>query len=107
MTIDHHQNSSAVSHRVVNAVARKEGIDPIDLEPLYHAIDPESLDRLFSVEAAADDRAADELTFTFAGYRVTVSADGSVDVATISEDGGQPSSIDRSATPSGEPNTPD
>lgn len=70
------------SVRVVEAVADAKGIDPLDVEPLSHAVDPDALDALFAPRADATPRDADaSLQFTFAGHTVVVDADGTVVVA--------------------------
>lgn len=66
-------DSSGVTVEIVSAIADREGIDPMDLEPpLYDAIDPDAL------TAITDAHPATELTlsFNYVGYRVTVIADG-------------------------------
>jgi len=74
--------SAAVSAAVVEAVASSEGVDPVSLTtPLYDGIDPESLDRLVdSIDAERPNEAV--VRFSYAGYTVAVTADGSV---TLSE----------------------
>lgn len=66
-----------ISERVIRAVASHEGCDPLELEPpLYDAINPESLDALFKRDTV-DGR----LTFEWQGYRIDVTANGSIDLA--------------------------
>ena len=59
---------SEVSVAIVEAVADRKGVDPIELPPLYHVIDTDGL------EGVVDgDRAGSlQVQFTYAGYRVTV-----------------------------------
>lgn len=69
----------APSERVIETIAAREGVDPIDLdEPLYTAIDTDALDAL--VEAADPDagRSPVHVEFRYHGYDVTVTADGDV-----------------------------
>lgn len=62
------------SLRVVEAVADREGEDPIELsEPLYEVVDPDALDRLVQ---GADDELT--LSFGYYGYRITVHGDGEI-----------------------------
>ena len=76
------------SHAVVRAVAAISNESPLDLDPLYGAIDPDRLNELF----AGPDRGGDpdgesrprgsdgpEVAFTFSGFEVTVT-DGTVTV---------------------------
>jgi len=56
---------------VVRAVATVRGVDPIDLRtPLFEAIDPDALDRLFA--SPADDLS---VSFRYHGHDVTLTAD--------------------------------
>lgn len=61
----------SLSEAVVTAVAKQDGIDPDNLEPLYDVIDGNALDSLFR-----DGRG--EVTFPYAGYEVTVDYAGVV-----------------------------
>lgn len=69
---------SSISIRVVEAVAEREGIDPLEVSPpLHDAIDPNALDALF--EPTASGRRADgTVSFTYHGYRVRVESDGRI-----------------------------
>ncbi len=71
---DDEQLSSAVVH----AVAEAEDADPLDLTPLYGAVDPDALDSLFDSLASDGEASVDEVTFDYHGYGVTVAADGVV-----------------------------
>lgn len=62
------------SQRVLARVAELENADPVELEPLYDAIDPEALDRI--VDSIEDG----SVQFDYHGYTVTVFHDGSVEV---------------------------
>lgn len=59
---------------VVEAVAEREGVDSTDLPPLFDAIGPDILEILHEADPDSNQR----VTFEYAGYTVTVSADGSV-----------------------------
>lgn len=74
-------DSAPVSQRVVSAVADATNTDPCELEPIFTAIDPESLDSLFEPTNGGASRASGTVTFEYAGCDVTVSADGAIDVA--------------------------
>lgn len=62
------------SERVVQEVSRRDGTDPLELPPLYSAIDPDALD------AAVEGMAEGAVRFRYAGYSVTVRSDGTVSV---------------------------
>lgn len=67
-------DSEPLSQTVVEAVARAEGADALDLEvPLYDAIDPDALDALFQ---SGDGY----IEFVYYGYEVTVGGDGRVSI---------------------------
>lgn len=68
------------STAVVETVAAREGVDVAAVsEPLGDAIDPDALDALLASLAARDE--SGEAQFVFAGYDVTVHADGRIDLA--------------------------
>ena len=64
---------------VVERVATCEGVDPVELAPLYEAIDPDALDEL--LETRGRTNPALEIEFTYHGYDVTVTGDGVVHLA--------------------------
>lgn len=68
------------SHRVVERVADEVGTEPTQLEPLYSSIDPDALDTLFADSTGATGSGVVELTFRYAGYRIVVAQDRSVEV---------------------------
>lgn len=63
------------SAAVVRAVATASDTAATRLPPLYHAVDPDTLDRLFPSDAAGG-----ELRFDYAGYAVVVGANGTVEL---------------------------
>lgn len=64
----------STSEAVFQTVADREGVDPLELEPLGATIDPDALDQLFERDDAV------ELSFAYEGYHVTITPDGVVDV---------------------------
>ena len=69
----------STSHRVITAVAEETGNDPTEVGPLYHVIDPDALDRLFS-STGKNVRSGGSVEFTFAGCDVVVHGSGEVEV---------------------------
>lgn len=68
--------------KIITAVADREGVDPTELDPpLYEAIDPDALNTLFGNQQSSDYRVDGWLSFTYAGYDITVAGDGTVRVA--------------------------
>lgn len=80
-------NQRPLSEKVVETVAAREGVDPVDLDPrLYRAVDPDALDQLFDSSRRTD---ADlELSFTYSGYEVVVRSDGELSVSDADADRG-------------------
>ena len=69
------------SERVIEAVAEREGVDPLDLRvPLFESIDPDVLDLVVRSADGGTDRSTVRVSFSYYGYEVSVAADGSVDV---------------------------
>lgn len=62
------------THRVVKAVAMETNSDPLEMPPLYHALDGKSL------EHCLEELDEDSLTFSYAGVSVTVFCTGSVQI---------------------------
>ena len=70
---------------VIEAVADAEGVSPEELcppeyEPLHEVVDPQALDELFAPTRRGRQRTPGTVTFTFCGYEVTVSGDGTVEL---------------------------
>ncbi|MDS0477048.1 HalOD1 output domain-containing protein [Natrinema sp. 1APR25-10V2] len=67
----------AVSLSVVQQVAARENVDPVELTPpLHDVIETDALDALFSTSDGSDG----ELVFRYLGYTVRVDSAGGVDV---------------------------
>lgn len=74
-------DSSAPSARVIEAVARKEGVSPVELTPpLYDAIDPDALDALARTEADSNGNGI-EIEFTYLDYAIQVRKGPTLDVS--------------------------
>lgn len=74
------RNSEDRVRAIVEAVAEKSGVDPLELPPLYEAVDSDCLDHIF---AAMDSDVQRSALFTYAGYDVTITAAGNVAVSPI------------------------
>ncbi|WP_266077988.1 HalOD1 output domain-containing protein [Haladaptatus caseinilyticus] len=66
---------SEVSNR--NVIPRSTDADGDSLEPLYHAIDPDALNALFT-SSENDTDSSGSVTFTYCGYEVTVERTGTI-----------------------------
>lgn len=64
--------NTTISERVVQSVAETTNSDTLDLPQLYNAIDPDALNALI------DQMADGEVSFSYAGHKVTVNNDGSI-----------------------------
>lgn len=68
------RSGRGLSTSVIEAVASAEGVDPVELsEPLFAAVEPDALDRLFRAGTGC-------VTFQYLGYEVTAHGDGEVTV---------------------------
>lgn len=65
---------------VVEAVGAETGRDPLELHPLYDALDAEALERVVSPDRGADPPAG-RLRFRYESCDVTVTGDGRVTAA--------------------------
>jgi hypothetical protein len=75
---------ATASEAVLAAVADREGVDPTELPRLFDAVDADALDAIF-----ADGRPG-RVTFTYAGYEITVSGRDRVTVVCEAlDDGGE------------------
>lgn len=63
-------------HSIVEAVAEREGVPPMELEPaLADSIDPDALEALLDRSRSPSPV---EIRFDYAGYGVTVDSDGEI-----------------------------
>ena len=75
-------NGVRPSDAVVDALAEAEGISPLELDPLYDAIDPDAVDRIFGRSAESSSAI---LEFVVSDWRVFV-GDGRALVCEPNED---------------------
>lgn len=61
--------------------ASEQSID--ELTPLHEAIDPDGLDKLFIPLQSGKSRTRGQVTFPYAGFRVTIAADGTITVRSV------------------------
>ncbi len=74
--------SDSLTERIITTVAEIDGQSVDELEPLYNAINPEALESLFASRADGSSRPDGEVSFQYAGYWVTVSSEGAVEIKT-------------------------
>lgn len=87
MTIDGNGTTPrSLSRAVIEAVADREGVDPSELStPLFDAIDPDSLDSLFTPTDNGHPRPTGRISFFYAGYEVTADSTGEVELRQTGE----------------------
>lgn len=88
-TVSPTTSEADTSERVIDAVADATDSDPTEVGPLYHAVDPDALDRLFAPTHGGASRAG-HVQFTFGGCEVVVHGDGEIEVERLDEAGGSP-----------------
>lgn len=67
--------------RVVQRVAKKEGLNATDLsKPLDEVVDPDALEALFSESPDGYQRAAGTIQFTYQGYTIVIDSDQQVSI---------------------------
>ena len=64
--------SSNISLDIVNCVAEKEHTDPLELPPLYDAVDPDALDDLVESGRQNGTTQSGRIEFQYNGYTVIV-----------------------------------
>ncbi|WP_227357367.1 HalOD1 output domain-containing protein [Haladaptatus salinisoli] len=74
--------SDSLTERIITTVAEADGQSVDELEPLYNAINTEALESLFASRADGSSRPDGKISFQYAGYWVTVSSDGAVEIET-------------------------
>jgi len=76
-------DTDEVYERVVTGVAALEGAEPVELPPLFDAIDPDALASIFATTASGIRRSG-TVEFTYAGHQILISVDETGDtVVTI------------------------
>lgn len=70
----------SISEKVLEEVAEAEGVEVLELPPLYDSIDADALDSLLSGTATDDRPEAIEITFRYCDYAVSIDGDGTVEV---------------------------
>ncbi|ELY36212.1 HalOD1 output domain-containing protein [Natronorubrum tibetense] len=66
------------SDAVVTAVATLTGDSPVELSPLYEAVEPDALDSLVRHARRSDDAGVHQLWFSYEGFDVGVQSNGEI-----------------------------
>lgn len=72
------ERDETISRKVVDAIAEAEGVDPIELPPLFNVIDPDALEALYSPSGHGPARDGGWIVFPYYGYEVLVTCEGDV-----------------------------
>lgn len=72
-----------ISTTVVDAVAEFHGVGPVEVPPLYRAIDPDALNSLFGRSPLGGNRFEGKITFELAECEVEVQSDRTVSVSAL------------------------
>lgn len=67
---------------IVERIAARENVDPLELPPLHDAVDTDALTALFSMPEPR----ADNVTFSYHGYEVTVEGPEKIQVEELPAD---------------------
>jgi hypothetical protein len=81
--------SKPFTEQIVAAVATAADCSPRELPPLYEAIDPDALDRLFAPTYGGGLRSDGRVIFEYAGYEVVIHSPNDVDVNPTDAAGGR------------------
>lgn len=66
------------SEAIIDALAEAEGVDPMELDPLYETIDGDALDRLFTPRSESEETPSRTFGFTINSWNVFIQSEGSV-----------------------------
>jgi len=75
----------SVSFQIVDCVAKREHTDPLELPPLYDAVDPDALDDLFASGRQNGTAQSGQIEFQYNGYTVVVEFDNGPEI-TVKEE---------------------
>ncbi|MFD1564467.1 HalOD1 output domain-containing protein [Haloarchaeobius amylolyticus] len=78
-------NKSNISLHIVNCIAEREHADPLELPPLYDAVDPDALDDLFASGCQSETDRSGRIEFQYNGYTVIVEFDNGPEI-TVKEE---------------------
>ena len=85
LAVERSEEAQSLSFEIIEAIAEREGVDTTEIEPptyeaLYDVINPEALDALFAPREDGTPRASGRVEFTFCGYEVVATSDGTIEI---------------------------
>lgn len=69
-------DSTSVTQEIIKAVSRELDVDPLDLPPIYQAIDPDALERVLD----SNETTTLQVRFHYEGCEIIVTGQGAVTV---------------------------
>lgn len=97
----------SICHRIVRNVASTNGVEPTELEPLYHTVDPEHLEGVLADGTLDDETLPGKVAFPYEGCYVEITGDGTVEVRRLEAKAGQGPNPTAGESPSADPEAPD
>lgn len=87
----HHdwEDSQSLSTTVIEAVGVATDTDPVQMDPLYEALDPDALDALFRPRSDDGPRANGQVVFSLDGHDVAVHSHGNIIVDVSQKEEGE------------------
>jgi len=79
------EDGRTATDAVISTVSAAAGAGPLELPPIYAAVDPDALDRLFDSPSRDAGCSRCSVTFQYADHLVTVDDDGTVAVEPVEE----------------------
>ncbi|WP_266081254.1 HalOD1 output domain-containing protein [Haladaptatus caseinilyticus] len=76
----HNSRPRSVTEQILRMVAESDEQSREELQPLYEAIDPDAFTAFFAPRADGSPHTGGEVSFEYAGYWVTVSSEGAVEI---------------------------
>jgi hypothetical protein len=70
----------SLTNQILTEIVESTNQSVEDIDPLYNVVDPEALEALFAPKADGTPRPVGEVSFEYAGYWVTVSSEGAVEL---------------------------
>lgn len=70
----------SINEAIITKIADLEDVDPLELPPLYEAVNTDALTRLVTSFATGPSDSGGEIAFSYYGYRVSIRADGSIEL---------------------------
>lgn len=78
-------DNQAVSTAIMREVARRKGVSAVDLDSIYHVINPDALEALFSPQLDGQPRTDGHVTFPYCGCEVTVTSDRTIHIKPLTD----------------------